>query len=224
MPVQDCTHPRTRRLTGSAALIALTITLALGLLASEARADGDPASDVLAGQSLFLPQDAGVRVSQQAQLSTLLATARRAGVPIREALIASPADLGSITALWRRPQDYARFLGQELGIVYRGALLVVMPNGYGVYGVGIPAPSPVALPHTAPGSDLGSAGINAIRRLAAASGHPLPLPAAESPSPTNGAGTLPWIVFGLGLVLIVLAWTASLRARPLGSGGHRSTS
>jgi hypothetical protein len=99
-----------------------------------ALADGDPASDVLASQSLFLPQDAGVTAPQQAQLGVLLACARRSGYGIRVALNASPADLGSVTALWGKPQSYARFLGQELSLVNHVALLVVMPNGFGLDG------------------------------------------------------------------------------------------
>jgi hypothetical protein len=202
---------------------ALLATLAFASLAPRARADGDPASDVLAGQSLFLPQDAGVPVPQQAQLTSLLASAQRHRFPIRAALIASPADLGSIAGLWRQPVNYAHFLGQELAIVYRGTLLVVMPNGDGVYHVGGGGARSFTLPGPAPGSGLGSAAIVAIRRLAAASGHPLPLPQPVSAAAPGGGDLLPWIVFGLGLVLIALAWTVSLRARPWGSGGHRST-
>ena len=36
-------------------------------------------------------------------------------------------------ALWRQPQKYAQFLGQELFYVYKGRLLIAMPNGYGIY-------------------------------------------------------------------------------------------
>jgi hypothetical protein len=104
-----------------------------GALPPVARGDGDPASDVLLSQSLFLPQDAGVPPSEQAQLGSLLAAADRAGYNLRVALIAGPADLGSVTALWRQPRNYARFLGQELSLNYTGALLVVMPSGYGFY-------------------------------------------------------------------------------------------
>ncbi|HEX4281231.1 MAG TPA: hypothetical protein VHZ27_10725, partial [Solirubrobacteraceae bacterium] len=52
------------RLLSSAAILAL----AIGLIASSALADGDPASDVLATQPLFLPQDAGIPLAQQNQL------------------------------------------------------------------------------------------------------------------------------------------------------------
>ena len=54
---------------------------------------------------------------------------QQGGVPLRMAVIASSTDLGSVTALWREPEAYARFLDQELALVYRGPVIVVMPNG-----------------------------------------------------------------------------------------------
>jgi hypothetical protein len=48
------------------------------------------------------------------------------------AIIAHRDDLGAVTALWRRPQVYAHFLGVELSLGYKGELLVVMPNGFGL--------------------------------------------------------------------------------------------
>jgi hypothetical protein len=221
----DCTRNARRRSIHLLLVTTLFVALGLGWLAANARADGDPASDVLLGQSLFLPQDAGAPLAQQSELAAMLGKAQRAGLRIHVAVIASPMDLGSITALWRQPQTYSRFLGEELSIVYKGTLLVVMPNGYGLTGVGGAPASPSALKGLgAPGSDLGSAAISAIRRLAAAAGHPLALPAAGNvPGSGSGSGSaIPWLAFGLGLLLIGLAWTASLRARPLGSGGHRS--
>ena len=87
---------------------------------------------VLAGQSLFFyPQDAASWLRQDAQLNALLTAAHRDGYLVRVAVIGSRSDLGSVTALWRQPQSYARFLGQELALVFHGPLLVVMPNGYG---------------------------------------------------------------------------------------------
>ena len=91
---------------------------------------------MLASQPLFLPADGGFSPSEQAQLSALLAAARAHGYPIRVALIATRADLGSVTALWSMPASYAEFLGQELSLVFHGTLLVVMPDGFGVVHVG----------------------------------------------------------------------------------------
>jgi hypothetical protein len=52
------------------------------------------------------------------------------------AVIAGSADLGSVTALWRQPAAYARFLDQELSQIFSGPVLVVMPNGLGFAGPG----------------------------------------------------------------------------------------
>jgi len=186
-----------------------------------ARGDGDPASDVLATQSLFLPQDAGISAGRQRELVALLDAARRAGLRLRVAVIASPADLGSVTELWRRPSEYARFLGQELSLVFRGPLLVAMPNGFALYDGASRAPAaPSAVAALrAPGSvaGLGEATLTATQRLAAVSGHPIALPSgvgggAGAPSSSDPGA---WIVFGAGALLIALAWTLSLRSRPL---------
>ena len=188
--------------------------------------DGDPASDVLLQQALFLPWDAGLSTMQQGQLTALLQAAAHSDYQLRVALIASPSDLGSVTELWRKPQSYAQFLGDELSLVYHGTLLVVMPNGFGLYR---PSGSTVAehaslarFGFAGSGTRLGSEAIAAIQRLATASGHRLasvrPLPTSNtsaSPGKATSSNTLPWIVFALGCVLVALAWTASLRARPL---------
>jgi hypothetical protein len=191
-----------------------------------ARADGDPASDVLATQQLFMPQDAAAPPAQQAQLAALLQEAARGGYPIRVALIASATDLGSVTALWNQPQDYARFLGQELGLVYQGALLVVMPTGFGLYHVPHPSTTNRALADGPnPRAGIGAAAITAIRNVAAAAGHPLALPStARSSVRTTAAGPIPWIVFFTGAIVIAAAWIASLRARPLTRPRTKSSS
>ena len=100
-------------------------------LASTARADGDPGSDVLVFQNLFAGSDAGLSVQQQVRLGGLLKAAAGAGFPVRVAIIASPVDLGAVSELWREPRSYARFLGYELSLAYKQRLLVVMPNGFG---------------------------------------------------------------------------------------------
>jgi hypothetical protein len=61
-----------------------------GWSARRAAADGDPASDVLLTQSLFLPEDVPVTGAQAAQLQQLLKETPRAGYQIRVAVIGSP--------------------------------------------------------------------------------------------------------------------------------------
>ncbi len=249
----ECTDIRSQRCLSVRLLAALIAVLLLGLVApsGSALADGDPASDVLATQPLFLPQDAGIALPRQGQLTALLRTAASSGYQVRVAIIATRSDLGSVTELWRQPQTYARFLDQELSLVYRGPLLVVMPDGFGVAGGagaggagaggagaggagvggvgaggagvggaggagGATGPSTLAgvrIP-AGPGG-LGVAALTAVQRLAAAAGHPLPLPpAVATASGAHSSDALPILAFAIGVALIVLAWVASLRARP----------
>lgn len=218
----DCTHEGQGRSLRRALVFGMVTTIGFAGLAVRAQADGDPASDVLATETLFLPQDAGLQPGQQVQLTSLLAAAQRSGYRVRAALIASPTDLGSIAELWRRPQTYAHFLGQELSLVYHGPLLVLMPNGYGLYVVGGAPVQPTELRGLpSPKGALGPAALMAIRRLAAASGHPLPFPSTKGPQASGSSDAVPWMVFGLGLVLVGAAWTLSLRIRPLGGRGNR---
>lgn len=118
-------------------LAALWLALALcgvwlTLTPVAARADGDPGSDVLVYQPLFVAADAGVSVPDQVRLSGMLDAAAKAHHPIRVAVVARRDDLGAVTALWGKPQAYARFLGIELSLSYDGPLLVVMPDGFGL--------------------------------------------------------------------------------------------
>jgi len=140
--------------------------------ASIARADGDPGSDVLVYQPLFLASDAGVSVNQQLALGALLRAASRADFPIRVAIISSRYDLGAVTALWQHPRAYAQFLGVELSLAYKGRLLVVMPNGFGFNWPGhSPAAAYAALgrvPIGAGGAGLANAARAAVTSLAAA--------------------------------------------------------
>ena len=210
------------------AIIACWVALvgAAAWSAASALADGDPASDVLATESLFLPQDAGIPSAQLQQLGAIVQAAQRSGYPVRVALIASPTDLGSITELWNKPVSYARYLGQELSLTYQGLLLVVMPDGFGLYDQNRSltqqqrALSGVSLQPGGPG--LASAAEQSLKRLAATAGLSLAVPRTQAPGSTGSSDVIPWIVFALGLVLTGIAWAASLRARPLGSGRHNA--
>jgi hypothetical protein len=192
------------------------LALGLGLSATAARADGDPASDVLATQPLFLPQDANASARQQVELGELLSSAVRNGYPIRVALIGSATDLGSVTELWRQPQNYADFLGQELSLVYHGPLLVVMPNGFGLYHAsGASRPALAGLPEAGTASGIAAFALAAVQRLARAAGHALPAPSVSAPQASASGDPIEWIAFSVGAALVALAWASSFRARPL---------
>lgn len=200
-------------------LIAAIVGSLMGGPAARARADGDPASDVLATQALFLPWDAEVPPARQAQLQALLRAAESRHHPLRLALIASAGDLGSVSALWRKPQPYAQFLGEELSLVYRGPLLVVMPNGFGLANFDLPRRTVrsvlAGIPVSHTGVGLADDAMTALLRLSRAEGYPLMAPAPAAAVVHDTADILPWLVFVLGLLLIALAWAQSLRARGL---------
>ena len=174
---------------------ALTLLAVLAAWVSVARADGDPGSDVLAYQPLFLAADAGVSVNEQAQLGDLLRGASRAGVPVKVAIIASRTDLGAVTGLWRKPRAYARFLGIELSLAYKGRLLVVMPNGFGFNWPGhstAAAYRTLSAVHITPtGAGLATAAAAAVRSLAAAEHITIPTrtQSAASAPPARGASS-----------------------------------
>ena len=198
--------------------VAACAAVVLALAAGAARADGDPASDVLAAQPVFVPADAGVQPADAAGLAALVREARRAGYPVKVAVVASSYDLGSVTALWRRPQTYARFLGTELSLLYRGRLLTVMPDGIGIYHHGLPVAREqrVLAGVAVDRGNLAATAAAAVQRLAAADGHRLAEPVVASPAPARARGTsaAEWAAIVAGLLLVAIAWTVSLRVRP----------
>src|SRR5438270_11434533 len=120
--------------------------LAAGVAAPSARANGDPASDVLPfGTLYFAAQNPTLTPSGRDLL--FLTNAAKKKFPIRVAVIYQPSDLGLIQSLWKQPQPYAKFLGKELIAFgrYHGTLVVAMPNGFGVYGPGATARAKRAL-------------------------------------------------------------------------------
>jgi hypothetical protein len=106
-------------------------------LPSSGRANGDPASDVLLTQDVYLPYPAP-RTDVAAGLSRAVAAVYARHHRIKVAVIASPTDLGSVPTLFDKPMIYARFLGTELDSVFVGPLLIVMPTGFGIYDGGRP--------------------------------------------------------------------------------------
>ena len=156
----------------------------MAALPSFARADGDPASDYLVARQVFLSSQPTWSQASQHELLNVVAAANRAGFPIRVAIISSDYDLGSITALWRKPRIYARFLGLELALAYKQRLLVIMPNGFGFSWPQHPVGptyrllAKIPIPSAAAGSL--DAARTAVRQLAAAAG-------VTVPTVTNGA-------------------------------------
>jgi hypothetical protein len=202
-------------------LRAVVVLAAVALLAvPSARADGDPASDFLIASDTFYPFTTKISPASQKQLDALVAEAKRKGFPIKVALIGGTGDLGAVPSLWRKPETYARFLGQELFFVYRGRLLVVMPNGYGVSRAGKALPSGrrvvgrLAQPG-AGGDALAAAAETAVRRLAAQNGVKLTEPTAVAGSGGSHTTRDRLVLGGIVLGLVALFGVGLLGRRLL---------
>ena len=187
-----------------ARLFALALALAALAAAPAARADGDPASDVLYTQNVFLPYAEGVPDALAAELTNQVLKANKSGYRIKVAVIASRGDLGLVQGLWLKPKLYGPFLGRELRFLFRETLVIVMPNGFGVYhDEKSVAPEERLLAGVKIGSGakgLTESMLTGVQRLAAAAGHPLPAPAS------GGSQLLDRFLIGGGalVVLIVL--------------------
>jgi hypothetical protein len=170
-------------------LAVLLAAVALLLVPAAARADGDPASDILLVQDVFVTYTVQVPTADKSQLEALVAAAKRAKVPLKVAVIATPADLGAVPSLFGKPKVYAEFLGREIYNIYPGRLLVVMPDGYGVSSAGaiVKREQRAVEALQKPGSDgaaLATAAQQAIRRIATL--HGKRLPAAPAPPSSGG--------------------------------------
>jgi hypothetical protein len=196
-------------------LAVLLLALAF-VLPGSARANGDPASDVLLASQVFLPFEAPISKSAANELRDTVAAANSKGYKIRVAVIAFTSDLGTAVSLWKHPQDYAKFLGSEIAFVYTGKLLIAMPSGLGFYN----GKKPVAkerrvLARVPPGktpTPLAESASAAVRALAMASGVKLPKSGGGS-SATRDRLILGAAVLVLLLVLFSPARLVRRRAR-----------
>jgi hypothetical protein len=200
------------------ALLALTM-----LLPVLAAADGDPASDVLLGQNVFYPYQPPVSRSVAATLNAETAAAKRAGFPLKVALIGAPVDLGVIPDLFGKPQKYADFLDQEISFQGKQPLLVVMAAGYGVQGLTAPAKLAVGALHPPAGKTstaLAQAAIGAVAKLAAASGHKLNGVPGVKASSGKSSSTVIVIILAAAAVVVAAALIILRRRAPGRTAPH----
>jgi hypothetical protein len=155
--------------------------IVVALLAQSALADGDPASDYLISQQVFVPYQ-GVSTKVAGEITALLNDSKQKGFPLKVAVISNPSDLGAVPSLFGKAQPYASFLGQEDYYFFKDELLVVMPNGYGLYKhAGLPPADKTAIkalppPGTTKGDALVAAAMHAVRVLARRHGVTLSTP------------------------------------------------
>jgi hypothetical protein len=185
-----------------------------------ALANGDPASDYLLTQSVFLPFTTKVDQNEVTRLSNLLRDAEQKKFRIRVAVILSPTDLGTAFSLFGKPEKYAQFLGLELAFVYRNRLLVVMPNGYGYAVKGDPDPkaSAVLKKLPAPGRNTTKevdAAIVAVQRLAAREGHRLAAPKVGDSAGRDRLTIAAAATAGIALVAAIVLYRR--REKPAGA-------
>ena len=185
------------------------------IAAGSARADGDPASDYLLGSQVFLPFDAKIPKAKEQELIATLADANRKGYKIRVAVIASAYDLGAVTSLWRKPQTYARFLGEEIRFVYANRLLIVMPNGFGFYHRGHPSTNEEKLLAKVPikpsGVGLVDAAEQAVVELARANG--VQVDAAGAKGTSRGTQRIVIVLFVVAVIAVLVLLRLALRRR-----------
>ncbi len=191
------------------AIVVGTALVACLAFVPAALADGDPASDYLLAQPVFVPPDAGVPDAYAKQLTAVVAAAKAGGYTIRVALIGTRYDMGSVTVLYKQPKIYARFLGQELHFLYTGRLLVVMPNGYGVSTGGVAqVAGETALAKFAPpgptGAAIAASASRAVVTLAALNGVHVTLPALQGSG--GSSTTRDRIVLGAVALFLVVAF------------------
>jgi hypothetical protein len=172
------------------------------LLPGSARANGDPASDVLLTEEVFFPFEAPISASAKKDLQETVAAANEKGYTIRVAIIAFTGDLGTAVALWGHPQAYSKFLWNELAFQYSNRLLVAMPAGFGFYNDSKPIAKELAVLKKVPPGKIPTAltesATQAVRALAAADGVQLPKPGSGGSATRDRL-----IILGAALVALV---------------------
>jgi hypothetical protein len=195
---------------------AIVVALLALLVAPAARADGDPASDILFGVNVFLSLQSPQTTAKGRELERLTAEAANHGLVLKVAVVQSPTDLGAIPQLYGNAGKYAKFLRTELTWGgFKGTLIVVMKGTPG----GVSAAGPAAalaqarlgrlkIPPDGTLDQLAGVAIRAVHIVAAASHVPL------APASSQGSPTRDRLIIGAGLLaFIALTFFASRRLR-----------
>jgi hypothetical protein len=209
---------------------ALLLAVALLVAPAAARADGDPASDVLIGQDVFYPyppNEAGDGVRRA--LDGMVARAKARGYPVKIALIAARGDLGAYPNLLDEPDKYAALLTTEISFNTTPRVLVVLPGGLAGRNLGPGAAGALRglrPPDGSGGEGAARTAMIALGRLTTAAGHPVAVPAIARDTiaaPATGGGDPPaLLIYGLPVALLVAAAAiAGRRGRARDAHGDR---
>ena len=184
-----------------------------------ALAHGDPASHYLETGSLYPSFEHQPSQEVGLQLLGYLDAAKKAGFPIKVALVTGEGDVADNPEMLNKPQEYAEYVVTALvgsRVPVDGPVVIVTPAGIGVAGPGAEEMRGVTerSGDEAPGRGSGTTGdalaqaaMTAVRDIAAKAGHPLPAhipPAQVAIVPPKGGG-LPSVDFGALTPLLVFA-------------------
>lgn len=203
--------PVTRR--RATALLGAVLAL---LVPSAARADGNPASDVLIFRDAYVPYFPQPSEAEVDTLNRLLAQLREKGRPMKVAVIGTRGDLGANPDLFGRPADYAALLESEIAFRVRDPrLVVVMPDGLAGrnLGAGDAALTEIDVDTGDATDGLVRTAIGAVAAVASATGPAIALPEiAADPKPERDGGRsflalylASGLLVALGLALIAVA-------------------
>ena len=203
-------------MTPRRATLLLTLVAAL-VVPAAAHADGDPASDVLLLRDAYLPYFPPPAKPEAQTLNRLLAQVRRAGYPMKVALIQSQGDLGAYPELFGHPANYAKLLQREIAFrVKHPHLLIVMPSGMAGRNLGPRAEQilrETRIDTGAKSTGLVRAAIAAVAKVATANGHRTAVPEIAGDEPAGASGgdsntalyVVAAVIVVLGLALIATA-------------------
>jgi hypothetical protein len=192
-----------------------------------AQAHGDPTAHYLESDSLLTSYAVPPDLDVERRLRGVLDAAAARGYPIKVVLIANEGDTGGEPGPLEDTQSYAATVSQQLEAVtsLRAPVVIVTPHGYGLSGsqprdgalTAITPPLAAALAHELPlatranGTALARTAMVAVRRLAAAGGHPLPkrIPPAKDNlngilASQGGSSDGPWLIAAMVLGTLLL--------------------
>jgi hypothetical protein len=212
-------------------LLAVALTALIG--PAGALAHGDPTAHYLETDSLLTSYAAPPAVAVELRLRGVLDAAAARGYPIKVVLFANEADTGGEPEPLEDTQAYVTTVSDQLdeSSPLRAPVLIVTPQGFGLGGrqprggtvTAITRPLAAELARHLPlakeadGNALARTAMVAVRRLAAAGGHPLPKRIPPAEQNLNGilgtaASRGPETLGGPWLIAAVLAGTALLGA------------
>jgi hypothetical protein len=167
-----------------------------------ARANSDPASHFLTTENVFYPYQQSISKDLKAKLAGATAAAKKAGYPIKVAIIATGADLGGVSNFFNQPARYAGYLGPQIGFNRKTQpLLIVMPAGLATFQAGPKASTAIDGVEVEEGGDgLARAALEGVSNLSAAAGHPIKGFKPED----SGSGGTSAVVFAIPVALLVI--------------------